>query len=279
MSEQPGPYGKPAPWGAPPAGAGGPLGYPQPPSNQPASSPYPQGGYPPAGPPPAGLPPADYPQAGYPPPGYPPASLPSAGGPPQTGTNGFAIAALVLGILGVLGAVFGFIALSQIRRTGQGGRGLAIAGIALSGIWVLVIIISVIAIFVTAADRDASGTITEGGSVSATALKVGDCLADLQDSTNVTSLPGVPCSVPHEGEVYAVYDLPDGAYPGQAEVEAQVQSDCSARLDAYAPQTVGDSSIGLYFVYPLEANWATGDHEVVCVATAVSGTTTGSITD
>jgi hypothetical protein len=60
---------------------------------------------------------------------------------PTRTTNGFAIASLVLGILGwvpcgigsVLAIVFGFIARSQIRASGgrQGGDGLAIAGLIL----------------------------------------------------------------------------------------------------------------------------------------------------
>jgi len=49
------------------------------------------------------------------------------------GTNGFAIASMIFGILGgwVLALVFGLIALSQIGRTGESGRGMAIAGIVL----------------------------------------------------------------------------------------------------------------------------------------------------
>ena len=54
----------------------------------------------------------------------------------QQGTNGYAIASLVLGIVGmligsILAVVFGHMALGQIRRTGQSGRGLAIAGLVL----------------------------------------------------------------------------------------------------------------------------------------------------
>lgn len=64
--------------------------------------------------------------------------------PPQQSTNGFAIASLVLGILGIffitlpLSAVFGFIALSQTKHGRQGGRGMAITGLVLSGIWFLI---------------------------------------------------------------------------------------------------------------------------------------------
>src|SRR5437879_6309887 len=52
-------------------------------------------------------------------------------------TNGLAIASLVLGILwifwlgSILAVVFGHVALGQIRRSKQSGRGLAIAGLTL----------------------------------------------------------------------------------------------------------------------------------------------------
>jgi hypothetical protein len=52
-------------------------------------------------------------------------------------TNGFAIASLVIGALwmwwigSVLAVVFGHVALNQIERTGQSGRGMAIAGLVL----------------------------------------------------------------------------------------------------------------------------------------------------
>lgn len=48
------------------------------------------------------------------------------------GTNTIAVLAFVFGVLGgILGVIFGHVALSQIRRTGQDGRGLAIAGLVL----------------------------------------------------------------------------------------------------------------------------------------------------
>lgn len=51
-------------------------------------------------------------------------------------TNGLAIAAfvcpLVFCVLFPLGIIFGHIALSQIARTGEGGKGLAIAGLVIS---------------------------------------------------------------------------------------------------------------------------------------------------
>jgi hypothetical protein len=96
---------------------------------------YGSGGY---GPPPGG----HDPYGGY---GY------GYGAPPPRGNNGMAIAALVMGIAGlfvcgitsIVGAVLGHISLNQIKRSGEEGRGMAIAGLVLSyfGIacWLLVL--------------------------------------------------------------------------------------------------------------------------------------------
>jgi hypothetical protein len=140
---------------------------PQPPQPQAAPPGY---GAPPPAPPGYGPPPPGYgapPPAGYgqqPPPGYG-APPPGYGAPPPYGaygvqpyiarkTNGFAIAALILGVLwfywvgSVLALVFGYVGKSQIDKSGgtQDGRGLAIAGIVLGWIGVAVLIIFIIAV-------------------------------------------------------------------------------------------------------------------------------------
>jgi len=52
------------------------------------------------------------------------------------GTNGTAIAALILSFaLPFVGAILGFVARSQIRRTGEGGDGLAVAAIVIGLLW------------------------------------------------------------------------------------------------------------------------------------------------
>jgi hypothetical protein len=88
---------------------------------------------------------------GTPPGGHDPYGGYGYGAPQPRGNNGMAIAALVMGIAGlfacgitsIVGAVLGHISLSQIKRTGEEGRGMAIAGLVLSyfGIacWLLVL--------------------------------------------------------------------------------------------------------------------------------------------
>ena len=134
--------------------------------------------------------------------------------------------------------------------------------------WTIVIVLASILAVTTAATRDTGGSVTEGGSISATALQVGDCVNGLRNSTNLSSLPGVPCTQPHEGEVFAVFDLPAGDYPGSAAVDDQVSRECNDRLTAYSPSAGSDPDVGLFSVYPLEQNWSRGDRQVVCLATA-----------
>ena len=83
---------------------------------------------------------------------YPSAPPPGYGGYPQPGrSNGFAIAALVCGlvglflfgvVLGVLALIFGIIGLRR-ANAGASGRGMAIAGIVLGVIDIIVYIVLV----------------------------------------------------------------------------------------------------------------------------------------
>jgi hypothetical protein len=68
------------------------------------------------------------------------------------GTNGLAIAALVLGIIwvwwvgSILAVIFGHVALSQIHHSRQGGRGLAIAGLVLAYAWLALLLLLIIGV-------------------------------------------------------------------------------------------------------------------------------------
>ncbi len=124
-------------------------------SDQSAQPPEPPSGWERPGPgspppPPPGPAPYQQPPPGYPPPyGYP--------GYVSPGTNGFAIASLVLGILwiawigSILALVFGYVAKSQIRRTGQSGDGMATAGIVLGWIGVGFLLLSIVVNIIEAA--------------------------------------------------------------------------------------------------------------------------------
>jgi hypothetical protein len=189
------------------------------------------------------------------------------GPPPQRGTNGFAIAALVLGLIGgmILGAILGFVALAQIRRSGQQGRGLAIAGIITSGIWTLLFAIGVIAAIAGSAQRDGSGTVTgDGGTASVDSIAVGDCLNDLPDGRKVRSLSVAPCDQPHTGEVFGTYDSPAGTYPGQEQLQSDAERRCPDLIDGYAPGA--GEGLDLFTLVPTDRSWRSGDRSTQCIA-------------
>ena len=91
-----------------------------------------QGGYTP--PPPGYTPAPGYEQPPQQPYGYAqPQGYPQPyAAPMATGTNGLAIASLICAFfIPIVGVILGHIALNQIKQTGQEGRGLAIAGLAI----------------------------------------------------------------------------------------------------------------------------------------------------
>lgn len=225
-----------------------------PPGGDPYQQPPPGPGVP--GPPGA---PGAQPWPGY---GYPPPP------PVQRGTNGFAIAALVLGLLGAvpLGIIFGIVALRQIKRSGQQGKGMAIAGLVLSVVWLLLIVAGGVMYFADRAERDESGAITQGGDVMVQDLKVGDCMNGLKEADVLLTVDAVACSDPHDAELYATVEVPDGDWPGIEELSLQAQQRCSDEMAENFEEAYEDEGVELFFLHPTSASWREGDREIDCIA-------------
>src|SRR5262245_55245115 len=137
----------PTAWGAPASATAPPLPPPPPPPYPPPPAPY-------------GAPPEPYATANpYAPPQNPYGAPYGAPNPyAQPGTNGYAIAALILGLVGwipcaigsVLAVIFGLVARHQIKNPGasggKSGDGIAIAGIVLGFLgvagWILLTILA-----------------------------------------------------------------------------------------------------------------------------------------
>ena len=201
----------------------------------------------------------------------PPPAAPSG----RQGRDGLAITSLVLGIIpvfvGILGIVFGIIALVRIRRSGRRGRGLAIAGIVLGSLW-FVGVASAVAIGVAnTVDRADDGVVVARGSVAATELRTGDCPTSLPDGTTRTLSVG-PCTEPHVAEVFASFPISSGAYPGEAEVKRFGGGGCTERLAGYVGPGREDE-FDVVFLYPTDMSWRLGDRAVSCLATAPDGAT------
>lgn len=203
-----------------------------------------------------------------------------AGSPRAEHTNVLSIVAVVLGIVvPVAGIVTGAIALSQIKRSGEKGRGLAIGGMVAGGILTLffatVIIGALIfGLFVSAAGSADPYAPPEEGGVSVapdeqapfdpSALVVGACLDDLAGGF-VTSANIVDCAQPHSYEAFGGFDVPGTDYPGDEAIETAAVDGCEAAYTGYVGVSYQDSRLDYYFVGPTEQTWQVGDREIFCL--------------
>ncbi len=114
-------------------------------------------------------------------------------------------------------------------------------------------------------DRDSTGTIVGEGNIDAFTIRVGDCFDDSSSfDDEVTSLPGVPCSEPHDNEAFAVVNLTIASYPkGGAMIELANET-CRDRFESFVGRDYESSSLDIFTLYPTVESWAQNDREVVC---------------
>jgi Domain of unknown function (DUF4190)/Septum formation len=189
--------------------------------------------------------------------------------PPPRKTSGFAIASFVFGLIGgvILSVVFGIIALRRIDRRGLAGKGFAIAGLVLSGLWTLLIVVIVVIGLATGADRDPSGRVTDSGSESVFDLRVGDCMNGLEETDLEFSVDVTPCAEPHGAEVVSQFDLPRGDWPGMAFVTREAESRCPSEVESSAAGVPRAGKIEVFYFHPTENSWSQmDDRTVLCVA-------------
>ncbi len=103
-------------------------------------------------------------------------------------------------------------------------------------------------------------------------LQTGDCVS-APDGQVVSVLP---CSTPHQAEVFATFALPASAWPGTAAVRSEASSGCASRLTGYLnPQLA--ISLAQSYVFPNKVAWTAGTRTVICEVQAVSGQLTQSV--
>lgn len=202
---------------------------------------------------------------------------------PKSGTNGFAIASFVLGLIGgvLLSVIFGIVALSKIRHQPQRGKGLAIAGLCLSGVWVAGIAAVLVVNAQTASQRSAAtGQITKNGHLDVLSLRAGDCFQNPSGASpgdSVTQVTAVSCTTPHDAQVIALLPVPGSAYPGKAAFTAQGSRGCDAAVKTDLDPSKLTSTMNLLWLYPLEQAWIDGQHSISCFVVDSSADLTSSL--
>lgn len=280
----PAPYGTtaPAPYGTAPGTApAAPYGAPPPHPGAPGAY---GGGPAPYGPPLSGPPP-------YGPPPYPGPGLPRPAG---RSTDGLAIASLVLSCAAVgtalltapVGLGLGIASLRRIRRTGAGGRPLAVGGVVVGAVLTVLLAVLGTVLVVTALTEDGTSTASGApvwpapdGALEGTtmppfdltdALVPGDCLAEAPETYDMSDAVPVDCADGHTTEVLeelamaqpVLTDLtvPDAVY---TDLLDRCQAVAEALPDPATVQEAGWTDV--YYPHPDE--WAAGGRIAYCVLT------------
>lgn len=258
MSDTPSP-GAPDPRYPPP-----PLPQGDPGSGHPAQG-YPGPGYPGQGYPGQSYP--GYPGQGYPGQGYPGQPPPPPPGRWSTGAIVAVVVAIAIGAPGliVIGTyLFGATVRDLFTETGE-------------------------------APRDAQGRVTEAHQVPTAQVRPGDCITDSGFAANppgggtgadraafvaseVATVTVVPCSEPHEVQVYFAGTLAGGPYPGETTVLHDIERSCRQEFTRSIGLPLRESELFASYYYPLEQSWAK-DKGYACVVSEKGLETTGSLLD
>lgn len=205
-------------------------------------------------------------------------SVPAPGGrAADLPLDGFAITSLIFGLLGgvLLSVGFGIAALRRIGRGTRRGKEMAITGIALSTIWVIVLVAVIAYQDGRAPEHGPDGTVTRAGLVLPRDLNVGDCIQLPLDLTGVTTTSDVPCSQPHNGQVFTILQAAPGSFPGEAQLKNNAENDCRGAV----PSFLGTSQTPLHLItyFPKQQGWDRGDRYEICVLVDRQKDITGDI--
>ncbi|GGI03877.1 septum formation family protein [Egicoccus halophilus] len=135
------------------------------------------------------------------------------------------------------------------------------------------------------ADRDDDGAIVEAGAVTADDLRVGDCFDDegtfeTDETVQFEAVAGVPCTEPHDNEVFHEFELTGESLPSEEEIFTQVDAACLPAFDAFVGLAYEESELDLFPMWPTADSWRLGDRTATCALFALDGSTLqGSMRD
>jgi hypothetical protein len=165
--------------------------------------------------------------------------------------NRWAVATFLLGLVSLvpLSLIAGIVTFVKIRGTKEAGRGLAVAGLVISALWVAI----------WAYIEWPKGGLIIGPMQSA---RVGTCFQETINSP-------VSCDKPHSDEVFAMLKL--SRFPDSDHEQRQIENRCKAELPNYSATAVRDPDIQVDAWSP-GTEWKQLDsHAAGCIAHTGSG--------
>jgi len=133
-----------------------------------------------------------------------------------------------------------------------------------------VVVVTAIAVLGVRVLRGATGAspTASGATSSIGALDVGSCYrlpTDDTGSDSVGDVAVVPCTDPHDGQVYAHVPLTFDDYPSDAALTAAAESGCGADDSSLDASVASSDTMSPSWYAPLEADWADSPHAATCV--------------
>ena len=151
--------------------------------------------------------------------------------------------------------------MSIARLIGAGVAGAGLVGAGLTGL-----------AFDDDTVRDEAGQVTEGGEVGAFRIRLGDCMVDPGEGT-IESVEAVPCSDPHDLEIYHAFNLVGSDYP--TNMDMQADTGCNNAFESFVGAPYETSMYDYMVITPTPESWAElDDREVLCALGAYDGQAT-----
>jgi len=131
-------------------------------------------------------------------------------------------------------------------------------------------------IFPAQATRDSeTQEIAEAGQQDVFEVAVGDCFND-DSASEISDIPAVPCSEPHDNEIYHLFDLPGDEFP--TDIDTQAEAGCYEQFAPFIGVEYDVSTdIDYFIIQPTAETWEVGDREVICSVYDINGQTTGTL--
>ncbi|WP_190172277.1 DUF4190 domain-containing protein [Streptomyces mirabilis] len=189
----------------------------------------------------------------------------------------------ILCFVPAVGLVLGIVALAQIRKRGERGKGLAVGGMVMSSLGLALLVLAVATGGVSDFWDGFKGGMNDSARTGTVfSLRKGDCFDEPGDSSKSVAVhvDKVPCAGRHHAEVIANFAMSGAGYPGRGSLLDVADAKCRAFERAYAMDAWAvPDDIRLYHFILTRDSWNLGRHSIICMLESGDGKSglTGSL--
>lgn len=111
-------------------------------------------------------------------------------------------------------------------------------------------------------------------------LEVGDCIpfVEYESDDAISQVPVVSCDRPHTDEVYFIYQVEDGEFPGDDALYNAAWDRCHDEFESFVGVPYEESVLDFYNYTPTKSSWMrAADRTVHCIAFSYDENVTGSL--